>query len=210
MVLIPLRASVNASDLGNDIEPLADENDSLLATKKQPKPRKKRGPPLGHQNAVKHGCAPRKRDAIQFDQLPPGCEEIGKILWEFHNSLKKIVLEKNEGQINLAQSGAIDSACMWERHRLLCLRWLHAGFAEMTWDQRRQFSLDAARASGSRDACLKGIGLSVDDFPADPTQQNVSTKFGITLEEIRAPFTDSSPPATTIPPAPPADPSPAS
>lgn len=116
----------------------------------------------GNSNRLRHGLKAR----FPLGVLPKGFARIERNVGAFRRGLEEQVLAIH-GEIDLINAAVINTACRWERHSQMCLRWLKVGceaVAEserLSADQRLNFSRDIARASAERDKCLKSLGLSV-------------------------------------------------
>ncbi len=108
------------------------------------------GAPIANRNAVRHG--------LRTGKLPPGCGYVAALTNEFRASLEEEVLSRYRN-IGVYRAAVINSACRWERHALLCLRWLRKESGNMTAEQRLVYSLEIAKASEKRDVCLSKLGL---------------------------------------------------
>lgn len=109
---------------------------------------------LGNHNAMTHGLAAGK--------LPDGCSYVAKLCKKLRSSLEQACVARHGG-VSLTQAATIQSIIRWERHALLCQRWLrvHPG---LTAEQQQSMSRDAARASSERDKLLRVLDLDGKDI----------------------------------------------
>jgi hypothetical protein len=75
-----------------------------------------------------------------------------------HAALEDAVLTRRN-EVDLHDAAVIQTAVRWERHALLCQRWLRHADGTLTADQRLAFSREIARASAERDKCIRLLGL---------------------------------------------------
>ena len=137
----------------------------------------KGGAPAGNKNAMRHG--------LTVGTLPKSCSYVTKATNQFRRELEVLVLEEHGGEIDLYRASLIHSACRWERHALLCQRWLRqcgdvptitktktstkSGDTTdsvekmtpegMTHEQRLSYSREICKASEGRDRCIEKLGL---------------------------------------------------
>lgn len=112
------------------------------------------GAPKGNANAIHHGL-------LTAGALPAGAGYVGVITAKLRDAIERAVIDQ-KGELSLHDAATAQSALRWERHSLLCQRWLRREFDSMSLDQRLAFSRDAARASAERDKCLRALGLDND------------------------------------------------
>ena len=136
----------------------------------------KGGAPAGNKNAMRHG--------LTVGTLPKSCSYVTKATNQFRRELEALVCEEH-GEIDLYRASLIHSACRWERHALLCQRWLRqcgdvptitktktstkSGDTTdsvekmtpegMTHEQRLSYSREICKASECRDKCIEKLGL---------------------------------------------------
>ena len=107
------------------------------------------GGTLDNSNALKHGLSAGK--------LPKGASYVMRMTSRLSESLEAEALEVR-GRLGVYELACINSAIRWERHALLCQRWLREA-EDLTPDQKIAFSREIARASSERDKSLKALGL---------------------------------------------------
>ena len=106
--------------------------------------------PSNNVNALTHGLTAGK--------LPKGCQYIQGVCRVLRQQVEG-ALVTNKGKVSLTESAVIQSVMRWERHALLCQRWLRLEAANMTCDQRLAYRREIARASSERDRCLRSLDL---------------------------------------------------
>lgn len=114
--------------------------------------RNKGGPPANNTNAMRHGLLAGK--------LPKGCSYIANRTLALRREVERSVISI-KGEVTLLDASSIQSAIRWERHAMLCQRWLTKAIDELTPEQRLSFSREVARASTERDRCLRALNLDV-------------------------------------------------
>ena len=114
--------------------------------------------PLDNRNAIRHG--------LRTGKLPPKCGYITRTTNQLRHSLENHIFE-TRGQISLPDSAAIQTAVRWERHAMLCQRWLRLECDGMDASTRLAYSRDVAKASAERDRCIRSLGLEP-NIEADP------------------------------------------
>ncbi len=107
--------------------------------------------PTKNRNAVRHG--------LRAGRLPKGASYIQRETDVLRRILEDAVAENEGGDISLYRAGVLQSCIRWERHAMLCQRWLRLEAGDLTPDQRLAFSREIARASMERDKCLRELGL---------------------------------------------------
>lgn len=122
-------------------------------------------------------------------KLPAGAGYVARTTGQFRTALESAVVAA-KGEITLIDAASIQSAVRWERHALLCQRWLVKEAAELSAGDRLAFSREIARASSERDKCLDRLGIdrneqsifdalyatpAVADVPPDPAPFDAST-----------------------------------
>ena len=108
-------------------------------------PAKKRGPPKGSVNAIRHG--------LTAGMLPKGCKHIENQCNGLRRQLEDVVMEQ-KGEVSLVDAAIIQTALKWERHGALCVRWLRLKADELKPTEFLSFSRDIARASTERDRAI--------------------------------------------------------
>jgi len=116
------------------------------------------GAPTGNRNAMRHG--------LRAGKLPAGCGNIENRINVFRRTLEdeKLAIA---GEISIVDAAAINTACKWERHGMLALRWLRLEAEKLTASERLAFSREIARASAERDRALAGLELDRRPDPWD-------------------------------------------
>jgi hypothetical protein len=137
---------------------VAASNTTPKTSGEQPTKLRRAGAPRHNKNSIRHG--------LTATALPPGCTGVRKSVTTFRQSLEKIISDRNDGEITIFFAAVINSACRWEQHALLAVRWLRINFADLNHDQRLAYSREIARASSERDKCLKELGLHAGDVRA--------------------------------------------
>lgn len=114
---------------------------------------------------VGDACKSQKNSADTFRQhledavlLATGGEADVRIV-ENEKGEKKTVMTITGGQITLTAAAIIESATKWQRHGRLATKWLNEQYETLTPEQRLSFSREAAKASESRDKCIRALGL---------------------------------------------------
>jgi hypothetical protein len=110
----------------------------------------RRGAPCNNQNRTTHG--------LTGMGWPKGSENDRRRVARFTRALQVAVLEV-KGTITIIDAATIQSAARWERHARLCGRWLRLEAEKFSPDQRLNFSREIAKASESRDRCLRLLGI---------------------------------------------------
>ena len=118
------------------------------------------GAPAGNANAMTSG-----RYGLVMGRLPKGCSYIRAVCSTLRRELEESVVSSH-GEIDLASAATIATACRFERHALLCSRWLREC---LTLDAEKQiaFSREVANASERRDKAIRSLGLKAKK-DADP------------------------------------------
>jgi hypothetical protein len=91
-------------------------------------------------------------------KLPNGAGYVARTTGHFRVALESAVVVA-KGEITLIDAASIQSAVRWERHALLCQRWLIKEAATLSAGERLAFSREIARASSERDKCLDRLGI---------------------------------------------------
>ncbi len=117
-------------------------------------PKGKGGPPLGSQNAFRHG--------MKAGKLPKGMAYIEKRTNLYRLELEGAVLDV-KGSISVADAAAINTACKWERHAMLALHWIRKDSEKdvptLSANDHLRFSEAIAKASDARDRNIRLLGL---------------------------------------------------
>jgi len=100
---------------------------------------------------IKHG--------LTAGRLPRGASYVTKMTNCLRKSLDRAVMERY-GDLDVWHNSVIVSAIRWERHSLLCQRWLREDCDNLTPMEKLAYSREVARASSSRDKCLLLLGLN--------------------------------------------------
>lgn len=109
------------------------------------------GAPNGNHNALlKHG--------LSAGRLPPKTGYVVKLTARLSRAIVT-ALEQRGRTLGIYEEACVNTAIRWERHSLLCQRWLRTSFAELNPDQRLAYSREIARGSMERDKCLERLGL---------------------------------------------------
>ncbi len=111
--------------------------------------------PAGNKNAVTHGLR------MELNELPADCSRIRRERYKMRRVLEDTILER-DGTISPYQASTIQTAIRWSTHSALAARWLRIE-PDLTIEQKLALSRDVARASESRDRCLKLLGLDKRD-----------------------------------------------
>lgn len=144
----------------------------MKSTDKTPTPDKPRtgGAPKNNRNHLRHG--------LFAGQLPKGCKHIENRTLKLRRQIEDLLLE-SKGEVTILDAAIIQTALRWERHSLLCQRWLTKEIKKLSPSDRLNFSREIAKASTERDKCLQRLGLDKRDFdpwkaldaPPIPTDQ---------------------------------------
>lgn len=108
------------------------------------------GPPTGNTNAARH--------YMRAGKLPKAMKYIETRINGFKRHLEGIVFE-TKGEVSVTSSALIDTACKWERHSCLALRWLRMEGHTLKPNERLAYSEAIAKASMNRDKCIQALGL---------------------------------------------------
>jgi hypothetical protein len=105
------------------------------------------------------------RHGLTAGALPKGCGYVARMVSLFRSDIETAILRSHGlasiEAIGLFEAALINTAVRWERHALLCQRWLRREVATMTQSERLAYSREVATASASRDRCLERLGLSI-------------------------------------------------
>jgi hypothetical protein len=104
-------------------------------------------------NNLTHGMR-----ATTMGGTPAGASYVGRLSRHLNRELEAAV-EAHKGKLSLVDQCHINAAVKWERHGLLATRWLKLHAAEMTHDQRLNYSREIARAAESRNRSISALGL---------------------------------------------------
>jgi len=117
----------------------------------------------------KGGAPPKNRNHLRHGlfagQLPKGCQHIENRTLKLRKQIEDLLLEI-KGEVSLIDAASVQTALRWERHGLLCQRWLTKEFKTLSPSDRLNFSREIARASGERDKALDRLGI--DKLTIDP------------------------------------------
>ena len=118
-------------------------------------PRRKRGSgeKRGNSNGMRHG--------LKAGKLPADAKHIEIQINLFRREIEGSVL-RAKGEITLMDAASIQTACKWERHGALALRWLRKEGNNLKPTERLAFSREIARASTERDRALALLKLDRD------------------------------------------------
>lgn len=106
--------------------------------------------PPKNRNATRHG--------LRAASLPKGASYIARATSELRRAVEDAVLSR-KGEISVVDAATVQTVMRFERHAMLCQRWLRMHFEDMNHDQRLRYSAEVARASASRDAALRSLGI---------------------------------------------------
>jgi hypothetical protein len=126
---------------------------------------------FGNTNAIRHG--------LTCGKLPPNCQHIEIKINGLRRTLEAAVVAA-KGEVGLVDAACIQTACKWERHGALALRWLVKAGDTLKPTDRLTFSREIARASAERDKALQALGL---DQPDDDRPWIIPTDAGTDLED---------------------------
>ena len=107
--------------------------------------------PIANRNATRHG--------LRAGSLPKGAAYVKRETDALRRILEDAVAAQNGGSVDLFAAALINSAVRWERHAMLCQRWLRLECSAMNHAERLAYSRDIAKASTERDRCFKELGL---------------------------------------------------
>lgn len=138
------------------------------------------GPPRGNLNAARH--------YLKAGKLPAKLQYVEHRINGFRRHLEEAVA-KAKGEVSLVDAAAINSACKWERHGILAQHWLrHAedeaadeskpNATRLSMADRLKYSEAIAKASDSRDKCLRLLGLDIKPEPVSLQTLIVEAKRG--------------------------------
>lgn len=108
--------------------------------------------PTHNRNRLTHGCR-----TLVHGRLPAGGTYIARIVRKLAVQIEAEVM-RARGEINVTDAASINTAIRWERHALLCQRWLRIGEGLTPSDQAR-FSREICTASERRDAAIRALGI---------------------------------------------------
>lgn len=111
------------------------------------------GPAKGNRNAMRHG--------LRAGKLPKDAKYIEYQVNILRRQVEDAVLAA-KGEVSLMDAANIQTACKWERHGALALRWLRIEADKLKPLERLHFSREIARASSERDKAISAIGLNRD------------------------------------------------
>ena len=140
----------------NDETPMGDTPKDETSEGETPRKRGG-GPPLGSQNAFRHGLVAGK--------LPTDLAFVENKTNAFRRLIEKQVIDL-KGEINLNDACSINSASKWERHGQLALAWLRElQEQDAPLSERLRFSEAASKASDNRDRNIASLRLDVKPEP---------------------------------------------
>lgn len=126
------------------------------------------GPPRGIGNANAMGSGLKSDPALAgvrllLGSLPKSMARVERQTAAFRRLLESTVIEVH-GSIDLVAAALIQTACRWERHSLLALRWLREHelpeAKRLNPDQRLAYSTAIATASEKRDKAIERLKLT--------------------------------------------------
>lgn len=124
-------------------------------------PANRGGAPKGNTNGLRTGKR-SERFSMRLGSLPPTYRRQERAARELRKELEDATAAVHGG-VSLTQAASIASACRWERHALLCLRWIRENVETMDHAQRLAYSREIASASEKRDKCLQALKLDAED-----------------------------------------------
>jgi len=113
----------------------------------------KSGPAAGNTNAIRHG--------LTCGKLPADCQHVEIKINGLRRTLEAAVMEAKR-EISLIDAATIQTACKWERHGALALRWLVKAGDSLKPLERLKFSEAIAKASAERDRALQMLKIDRD------------------------------------------------
>lgn len=113
------------------------------------------GPPKKNRNHMRHG--------LFAEQLTKGCQHIENRTLKLRRQMEDLLLQV-KGEVSIIDAAVIQTAIRWERHSLLCQRWLTKKIKSLSPSDRLNFSREIAKASSERDKCLHRLGLDKRDI----------------------------------------------
>lgn len=114
---------------------------------------------MGNRRAVGHGLR------MVNGRLPLGASWIRRESDATKRFLEREVV-RVKGELSILDVATVNEAVAWERHRLLAARWLRIAHAELSHDQRLNFSREVARAATERNKALRLLGIDKRDISA--------------------------------------------
>jgi hypothetical protein len=111
------------------------------------------GPAKGNVNAIRHGLTAGK--------LPKDCQHVEIKINGLRRTLERAVIEA-KGEVSLLDAATIQTACKWERHGALALRWLVKAGESLKPLECLKFSEAIAKASAERDRALQALRIDRD------------------------------------------------
>jgi hypothetical protein len=109
------------------------------------------GPSKGSQNNFRHG--------MKAGKLPKELAYVENRINSFRRQLEEALMTA-KGAIGITDAATINTACKHERHGALALHYLR--HAELSPSDVLRFSAEAAKASNSRDKCIRALNLDRD------------------------------------------------
>lgn len=107
--------------------------------------------PANNKNHMHHG--------LTTGCNPPGCNYVTHAVSELRRAIEAAVITAR-GSVGLVDAAAIQTACRWERHALLCGRWLRKHVRGNDACRAAELLRDIANASSNRDKALGSLHLS--------------------------------------------------
>lgn len=101
-----------------------------------------------------------RRFHLTLGELSASLGNVTRTLRGFRMGLEEQVIAAHGGSISLAHAAAINTACRWERHAMLCHRWLSGEMDKLDVEKRAQLSRQIADASANRDKAIERLGLA--------------------------------------------------
>lgn len=106
---------------------------------------------------------PNFRHGLRGSRFPDNLKYLKDGVDIFRASLERAVNEKF-GEISVQHAGLIATAYRYEKHSVLCSRYLAAEFEKLSTEEKLRFSREAATASERRDKAIAMLRISDLEF----------------------------------------------
>jgi hypothetical protein len=113
----------------------------------------KQGAPPGNRNAMRHG--------LRSGKLPLNCVYIERQINKLRRTLEDAVVAAHR-EVTILHASSIETACKWEMHGALALKWLREQGKNLKPMELLNFSQAIAKASTERDKAIATLKLDRD------------------------------------------------
>jgi hypothetical protein len=117
--------------------------------------------PISNRNNLQHGLR-----SLVRGRLPAGGTYIAATVRLLEQQIEAAVVQARRS-VSIADAALIHTAGRWERHAMLCQRWLRVN-ENLTPEQQLKFSREICMASERRDAAIRALGIGAGADPANP------------------------------------------